>query len=149
MLLRASGQQENRDYNLSAVTRNRGDGGVPHGSVIRRLVEAAIGGQWETLEALRGQGAQEMGEQRTVDVLTVAAGFNGITRVADATGIPLDAPIAAATEELRRETGIDGFAQDAFMRGDSPSRSPAEGSPIEGLCPSHSPAEGSKNVRYG
>ena len=44
-----------------------------------------------------------------MDALTVAAGFNAITRVADATGIPLDASTAAATADLRDATGIQAF----------------------------------------
>ena len=35
--------------------------------------------------------------------------LNGITRVADATGIPLDEHTAATTVEMRNATGIDQF----------------------------------------
>ena len=50
-----------------------------------------------------------MGAQETTDALVVAAAFNGITRVADATGIPLDETTATTTVELRASTGIDSF----------------------------------------
>ena len=50
-----------------------------------------------------------MGENAMVDALTVAAGFNGITRVADATGIPLDPTTQEVTGSMRAETGIDAF----------------------------------------
>ena len=53
-----------------------------------------------------------MGVQQMVDTLTVAAAFNGITRVADSTGIPLDDTSVDQTAELRRETGINSFAYD-------------------------------------
>ena len=109
MALRASGEQEDRDYDLNAVMQDQGDAGVAQGATIRRLVEATIGGAWRDLDGLRTQAAEAMGEQRMVDVLTVAAAFNGITRVADATGIPLDDATAAATETVRRESGIDQF----------------------------------------
>ncbi len=50
-----------------------------------------------------------MGEQAVVDTLVVASAFNGITRVADATGIPLDDSTLQATTQLRNDTGIDQF----------------------------------------
>ena len=45
------------------------------------------------------------------DALLVAAGFNGITRVADAIGIPLEEHTASATESLRADARIDAFVQ--------------------------------------
>jgi len=50
-----------------------------------------------------------MGAQQCIDALTVAAAFNGITRVADATGIPLDHNTDGSTAALRSATGIDEF----------------------------------------
>ncbi|MDA1076460.1 MAG: alkylhydroperoxidase-related (seleno)protein, partial [Proteobacteria bacterium] len=47
------------------------------------------------------------------DTLTVAAAFNGITRVADSTGIPLDDNTAEHTGDLRESTGIAQFAYEA------------------------------------
>jgi len=44
-----------------------------------------------------------------VDTLVVASAFNGITRVADATGIPLDDSTMLATAQLRKDTGIEEF----------------------------------------
>ena len=90
MLLRASGQRESRDFNLNAVNEADSDPGVDHASHLRLLTEAAIDSRWQQLAAIRDDAAAAMGEQAMVDALTVAAGFNGITRVADATGIPLD-----------------------------------------------------------
>lgn len=109
MLLRASGERDNRAYDLSAVTDDRGDSGVPHSDVIRALTEAAVGNRWDALASLREAASRMLGEQAMVDVLTVAAGFNGITRVADATGIPLDERARAATEDMRAAVGIDRF----------------------------------------
>ena len=90
MLLRASGEQSGAEYDLNAVTSTTGDAGVEHESILRELTEAAIENRWDDLEDVRNRAVQAMGEQETVDALTVAAAFNGITRVADATGIPLD-----------------------------------------------------------
>lgn len=109
MLLRASGQRENRNFNLNAVNEADSDPGVDHAGHLRRLTEAAISSRWQELAAVRDEAAVAMGEQVMVDALTVAAGFNGITRVADATGIPLDPTTQKATGSMRAETGIDTF----------------------------------------
>ena len=109
MLLRASGERDETAYELSAVTNGHGDSGVPHSDTIRALTEATVANRWDELVDLRESAAAILGEQAMVDVLTVAAAFNGITRVADATGIPLDANVVPATEELRAAVGIDRF----------------------------------------
>ena len=112
MLLRASSQQENTDYNLNSVTSDTLDSGVKNGRWLRGLTEAAIRGDWLTLAEVRPQAEEFMGHQQTIDALTVAAAFNGITRVADATGIPLDENTAQTTQDLREQTGIQRFAYD-------------------------------------
>ena len=109
MLLRASGKRDNQDYDLSAVTDDHADSGVPHSATIRALTEAAVGGRWQELGTLRDAASAVLDEPAMVDVLTVASGFNGITRVADATGIPLDDRARTTTEEMRSAVGIDRF----------------------------------------
>ena len=109
MLLRASGQREDRNYNLNAVNEADTDPGVEHAGHLRALTEAAIGSRWADLGAIRDAAAAAMGEQAMVAALTVAAGFNGVTRVADATGIPLDPVTEEITVAMRAETGIDAF----------------------------------------
>ena len=42
-----------------------------------------------------------------VDAAATIAAFNAYTRMADATGIPLEAPKAEATVELRQELGLE------------------------------------------
>ena len=109
MLLRASGQQTADDYDLSSVTDAHADPGVLHGDHLRALTEATIRGQWLQLDGIRRRAAAAMGPQQATDALVVAAAFNGITRVADATGVPLDENTAATTAALRSATGIDHF----------------------------------------
>jgi hypothetical protein len=55
--------------------------------------------------------------------------FNGLTRVADATGIPLDGGTLAATTDVRAELGLNAFAgarsTGAAIHATGPSRLPA------------------------
>ena len=44
-----------------------------------------------------------------IDAAAVIAGFDGITRIADATGIPLEPPKAEAVADLRTTLGLDRF----------------------------------------
>lgn len=110
MLLRASGDKDGRDYDIDAVTDPLLDSGVPSGEWLRSLTEAAVAGDGDALRGLRPAAAAEMGDQQMTDALVVAAAFNGITRVADATGIPLDDATENSTVDLRVATGIDAFA---------------------------------------
>ena len=87
-----------------------GDGNVPHGAYLARLAQAVAQWRWDEAAALRGEGGERMGAKAVSDAILVAAGFNGITRIADAIGIRLDAHTAQASTALRAETGIDRFA---------------------------------------
>ena len=51
----------------------------------------------------------KMGGEALVDAAAVAATFNAIDRVADATGIPIDEERLEPTAGLRKELGIDAF----------------------------------------
>jgi len=82
---------------------------VQHGDWLRALSEQTIRGEWAALAKTRRAAIAAMGGQQCIDALTVAAAFNGITRVADATGIPLDHNTDGSTSELRSATGIDQF----------------------------------------
>ncbi len=109
MLLRASGERDNTTYDLHAVMSDEVDSGVAHSRCLRTLTEQAITGDWENLAGSLAAASSAMGEQEAVDALIVAAAFNGITRVADATGIPLDDNTAAITTDLRAANRIDEF----------------------------------------
>ena len=80
--------------------------GVTCEEPLRELTDAAIHGEWETLAELRDTATKQLSAQQVTDALVVASAFNGITRVADATGIPLDPHTAETTIEMREQTGI-------------------------------------------
>lgn len=86
------------------------EGKVPHGSLLADLAAAVARWQWAEVAELRREGKERLGARQISDAILVAAGFNGITRVADAIGIRLDRRTADASIELRAEIGIDAFA---------------------------------------
>ena len=116
MLLRASSERQGQKLNLNAVTDHSVALGVAQEDHIAQLVAALLenpGIRLATgteLAAAIAAADESMGRQECTDVLTVACGFNGITRVADATGIPLDTTTEASTSAMRATTGIDDYA---------------------------------------
>jgi hypothetical protein len=116
MLLRASGQREAQNYELGAVNGSGRESGVPHGDHLVQITELTIRGEWDELAIALAAASAKMGRQQAVDALVVAAAFNGITRVADCTGIPLDEDTAATTEDLRASVGLNDFTYQAKSR---------------------------------
>lgn len=111
MALRESVQVGDRESGLDVVTgRSDGDAGVPHGAFLIDLADAVARWQWDEVATLRQCGIDRVGREATRDAIRVAAGFNGITRVADAIGIRLDPRTAHASVGLRAKIGIDAFA---------------------------------------
>ena len=94
---------------MASVTAAQTTVGVAFEEELRGLSDAAIHGDWAKLKVLRAQAAKTLGAQQMTDALVVAAAFNGITRVADATGIPLDPHTAATTQQMREQAGIQSF----------------------------------------
>ena len=110
MLLRASGVTHNRDYDLNAVTGAvQSDAGVPHGRLLVEFAEAVLSGDGEALATARAALRAAIGPAGLADAAGVVGLFNAIDRVADATGIPLEAEKAAASADFRAALGIDRF----------------------------------------
>ena len=111
MALRASAEQTGQPADLKVATgQAEGDGNVPHGAFLVALAEAVALMRWDDVATARREGIERLGAQGTADAILVAAGFNGITRVADAIGIRLDQRTADASADYRDEIGIGAFA---------------------------------------
>lgn len=110
-----SGELEGEAVDLRAVTRAEAaaTAGVPHARELLVLAEAVVrGGAAERTEARRAAIAA-LGPEGFVAAAAVASNFERMVRIADATGIPLDPPLAALTAELRSGLGIDRFGSAA------------------------------------
>ena len=110
MLLRASGESTGNHYDVKSVSIDGTPSGVEHGETLSRFAEAALGDDSFALEAARTALRDARGPEAVVDAAAVIATFSKMDRIADATGIPLDGPLALMTEELRDEIGLGRFA---------------------------------------
>ena len=112
MLLSLSGDKTGKKYNLNAVNTPSGHAGVEDEHWLRLITELTMMKDWEKLSYTREEASRIIGEQKVIDTLVVASAFNGITRVADATGIPLDHDTEKNTAQMRKDTGIQSFNYD-------------------------------------
>jgi alcohol dehydrogenase class IV len=117
-LLRESSKAKAERYDLKVLTGAAGDGQIPHGALLVAFAEAVLGTDEARLVATRADIRQSMGDAALVDAAAVAATFNAIDRVADATGIPIEHGKAEATADLRASLGIDAFAENRGERAD-------------------------------
>ena len=84
--------------------------GLPGGEALGAFAEATVRGEAPAISAARERVRAELGDAATIDAAGVIGNFERMVRIADATGIPLDKPVALVSVDLRAELGIDGFA---------------------------------------
>lgn len=87
------------------------DSGIPHAGILIEFAEAVLDPDAARIERARKAVVDAMGEAALVDAAAVAGNFNAIDRVADSTGIPLEAEKAAMTEDFRSALGINDFGK--------------------------------------
>lgn len=109
-MLRRSADHDRRDYDLGALTADNGSGGVPQGDLLRDFAEAVVALDQPAIAAAGARIREALNDAAFADVAGVAAVFEALDRVADATGIPLETAKAEHTADFRAEIGIDRFA---------------------------------------
>jgi hypothetical protein len=82
---------------------------VPHAQLLSALAEAVVGRDDTALTGAREALLAAAGPECFVDAVAVAGNFERMVRIADATGIPLDAPVAALASDLREEFGLAAY----------------------------------------
>ena len=118
MLLRASGEMSGAAVDLTAVNGGLGsDGGVPHGARLVAFTEAVMRGDDTTVARERAALRAVLSPESFVDVAAVIGSFNVVDRVADATGIPLDAMLVAGSADFRPALNLGRFASAANTPG--------------------------------
>lgn len=109
MLLRVSSQEVDLEAALSGD--ERADPRVPHGVSLRRFALAVHGGEPDELRWARGELIDLIGPQAVCDAACVAACFEALDRVADATGTRLDEATDAGARVMLAGLGLDELEQ--------------------------------------
>ena len=93
--------------------RSADGSGVAHADTLLAFADAMVGRDDAALAGARTAVIEQLGPEQLVDAAAVASNFERMVRIADATGIPLDAPLDAISVGLRAEIGIDAFGSAA------------------------------------
>ena len=94
---------------LAVDGSNGSDGGVAHGALLSDFATAAVTGDDTGLERTRREILDKLGPEEFVDAAALVAHYEKMDRIADATGLPLDAPMQILGGELRDSLGIGKF----------------------------------------
>ena len=110
VLLRGSGDYAGVTYDLHSVNGTGVDhSGIPNADRLVEFAEAVIGADNERLVRTRQELQRMLGPAAMVDAAAVVAIFNAVVRIADATGIPLEAYKATLSEDFRDALGINDY----------------------------------------
>ena len=109
-MLRASGRKGGEEYDLdSVVGSGGGNAGVAHGALLLAFADAVFGDDDAALDRVRAELIGALGEAAFIDAAGTAASFDSVVRVADATGIPIDAFKADDAREVLNDLGEESF----------------------------------------
>lgn len=110
-MLRASIEKDTEEADLAALTDGEAarDSSIPGAAALVGWVEATLEGDAVEVASAREGVARELGPAAMVDAAAVIGNFERMVRIADGTGIPLDAAVNVATESIRAELGVDDF----------------------------------------
>lgn len=113
-----SGEISGRPADVRAITDDARaeESGVPHAAALLAFAEAVVAGSDAVLQAAQRDLLEAVGPEAFVDAAGVVGNFQRMVRIADGTGIPLDAPVMALTEGMRGDLGLGGFASARHTR---------------------------------
>jgi hypothetical protein len=82
---------------------------VPYGGALLAFADAVVGGDVSAIDRARAAVRSAVGDMGLSDASAVIGGFDGITRIADATGIPMEPEKIEATAEFFAALDIGRF----------------------------------------
>ena len=108
-LLRASSRKIGAEADLAAtVGEGEADPSIPHGNALVRFGEAVCRGS-DDVDASRDALCEAVGREGFVLAAGIVGIFNGLVRVADSSGIPLDDGTRDHSAGFRASLGLDAF----------------------------------------
>jgi hypothetical protein len=131
MLLRESSKAIGEAADLTC-TNGASDGALPNGSLLLRFAEAATRANDE-LDAARTELVSAVGAEAFVEAAATVGIFNGLVRVADGTGIPLDDGTRSASVAFRETLGLNTFGSAANTDLDAPAAEDVANHTVERL----------------
>ena len=110
-MLRESSKFEGDKVDLKIITSGlEVKAGIAAEKELVDFAEAAMSQDSEAISSARLNLERKIGEQGMIDAAAVIANFQRMVRIADGTGIALDAPMAMVTAGIRDELGINEFS---------------------------------------
>jgi hypothetical protein len=110
-MLSLSADASNTDIDLQIVNGDdSAPSGVPHSAALMRFAESVAGRDPQGIAAARQALFDEAGNDVVVDAAAVAANFQRMVRIADATGIPVDDGMNAISGSIQNDLGLRRFA---------------------------------------
>lgn len=110
MALRGSAKNAGKELRLEAVLgKDAEDCGIDNARALIDFVEAIINRNDTELVRTRDVLTGEIGTDGMIDAAAVAANFQRMVRIADATGIPIDGQMQDMTRDIQEQLGLRGF----------------------------------------
>ena len=117
-----SGELTGVELDVRAVTEGAVENvGVAHGNLLVAFAEACVGGTPEELADSRRALSEAAGPEALVEAAATVGNFERMVRIADGTGIPLDASVRTLSQGLEEELDLVSFGSAA----NTPERSAA------------------------
>ena len=115
-MLRASSETEGDAVDLGAVRAGAAaaeGSGVPHAAQLVAFAEAVVTRDEAAIAQRRGELIDLLGPVGMREAASIVCNFQRMVRIADATGIPQDAPVRAMAADLVDELDLREFASAA------------------------------------
>ena len=106
-MLRESVKSNAGNFELNSITEGvTHDQDVHHSGLLTEFAEALVAQNKDSLRTLSKSIIVQMGPFQFIDVAATAAGFHGVVRIADATGIPV---VNEMSLSVSSELNVDHF----------------------------------------
>ena len=109
-MLSLSADASNTDIDLQLINGDTNvSDGIPHSTLLMQFAEAVAGRDPDTIAKSRQALYDAAGKEVVIDAAAVAGNFQRMVRIADATGIPVDAHMEALSGSIQEDLDLRRF----------------------------------------